>query len=361
MLAPGLGRRQDARPLAPSIPVATGAESAAKVAHEARLAGEIVTSGRPHELSSRERRQARRLVVVLVIVTLFFGFELAGAVLANSDVLKADALHMLMDIAVLGAALTAMHLAVRRPTERFTYGLRRIEPFAAFINGLLVLVASVHIVFEGIESLQRGASPRTDIMLFVAAAALVVNGVSAWLLHGALEDRHGDHHHGHDAAHHHGHALNLRGALLHLLGDALGSLAALIAALLIHYGASPKLDPIASFIVAAFLVFAAIRLLKDAGLVLLEAAPPHLSVEKVRQCVLKVEGVFELHDLHVWSLGGGHDAITVHVRGEGDEQGLGARIERALREAFGVEYVTVQVEEMGEICEAPPEGEWVRG
>lgn len=304
---------------------------------------------------------------MLAIVSVFFVFELAGALVANSDVLKADAIHLLMDIAVLGTAVVAMHLAVRRPTVRFTYGLRRIEPFAAFINGLLVLLASAHIVVEAIESMNGGSEPRIDIMLWVAGAAFVVNGLSAWLIHGALEDRHCDHDH-HDHAHGsgahrhaHGHALNLRGALLHLIGDALGSLAALVAAVLIRFGASPKVDPIASFIVAAILVWAALRLLKDAALVLLEASPPHLSVDQVRTRVLATPGVRSLHDLHVWSLGGGHDAITVHVRGEGGEQGLGARVERGLRDTFGVEYVTVQVEEAGEVCEAPPEAKVMGG
>jgi len=299
---------------------------------------------------------------VLVIVSVFFAFELVGAIVAQSDVLRAEALHLLMDVAVLGTALVAMRLAVRRPTLRFTYGLRRIEPFAAFLNGLLVLAAAGHIVHEGLENLEEGASPRADVMLFVASAAFIVNGISAWLIHGALEERHCDHEHGsHGHAHahhghaHHGHALNLRGALLHLVGDALGSLAALVAAVLIRFGVSPKVDPIASFLVAAILVFAALRLLKDAALVLLEAAPMHLSVDQVRTRVLATPGVLELHDLHVWSLGGGHDAITVHVRGQAGERGLGGRIERGLRDTFGIEYVTVQVEEAGELCEAPRE------
>lgn len=351
-LAFAVERGQDARPLARPILAPSGIDSEAERTATARDFGQRSASDRTNELSPRERKQARRLVTVLIIVSVFFAFELVGAMIAQSDVLKAEALHLLMDVAVLGTAIVAMRLAVRRPTVRFTYGLRRIEPFAAFINGLLVLAASAHIVHEGIENLENGASPRADVMLFVASAAFVVNGISAWLIHGALDERQGAHeHHGH--AHAHGHALNLRGALLHLVGDALGSLAALVAALLIRFGVSPKVDPIASFVVAAILVIAALRLLKDAILVLLEAAPTHLSVDQVRTRVLATPGVLELHDLHVWSLGGGHDAITVHVRGEAGERGLGGRIERGLRDAFGIEYVTVQVEEAGEVCEAP--------
>lgn len=306
-------------------------------------------------------------MTVIAIVSVFFAFKLAGAIFANSDALKADALHLFMDVAVLGTALLAMRLAVRPPSSRFTYGLRRIEPFAAFINGMIVLLASAHIVVEGIENLEGEANPRADVMLLVAVAALFVNGLSAWLIHGALEEPHdhgaqGDHAHHHHHHHHHhphehakGHALNLRGALLHLLGDALGSLSALIAAVLIHFGANPKVDPIASFVVAAVLAFAAVRLLKDAGLVLLEASPAHLSVDEVRARVLATQGVAALHDLRVWSVGGGHDAITVRVGAEQGEAGLGSRIERTLRESFGAEYVTVQVDE--ELGEAPAKAE----
>src|SRR4051794_33204136 len=200
--------------------------------------------------TSGEARQARRLLIVLVIIALFFIVELAGAYAARSEVLKVDALHLLMDVFALAMSLLAMRLAVRRPTARFTFGLRRAEPVAALFNAALVIAATVTIVREGIESLRTGgAEPIAWIMLIVAAGALVVNGLSAWLLHGAI---HGGHDHGAHAGHApghggHGHALNLRGAWLHLLGDTLGSLAALVAAIIIRAGGSTAADPIASF------------------------------------------------------------------------------------------------------------------
>lgn len=370
------------------------------------------TSGRPTptgQFTPRERLQARRLGIVLAVVAVFSAAELAGAFLAESWVLKADALHLLMDVAALGTALGAMHLAVRKPTERFTFGLRRAEPVAAVMNAMLVLLATAVIVTEGIEDLRGTSAPHADLMLFIAIGALVVNGVSAWLIHGAIEvaheiaedheraiaphlahDDHHDHahdghehahahehehrhvhadrhHHGHDHAHAkaprahgahahgHSHSLNLRGALLHLLGDALGSVAAIVAAVLIRLGFSPKVDPIASFVVAAILVFGAVRLLRDAILVLLEAAPPHLPVAEVRRVVAATPGVTEVHELHVWSLGAGHDAITVHVHGGEARSDVARDVERAIRAAFLVEYVTVQVERHDEACEAEPD------
>lgn len=301
--------------------------------------------------TAAEARQARRLGMVLALVAGFFVLEVGGAIVADSVVLQADALHLLMDLLALGVSLFAMRLAVRRPTPRFTYGLRRAEPVAAIFSALLVLVTTVGIVIEGIEALHRQTAPRAGVMLIVAVMALAVNGLSVWLLQGAIVHGHA---HGdvdaHDAsagtshAKAHGHALNLRGAWLHLLGDTLGAIAALCAALVIRFGGSPTADPIASFIVAAILLLGSLRLLRDATLVLLEASPAHLPVVAIRRVVADFPGVAAVHDLHVWSLGAGHDAITVHVRGDSRDPELAQRLSERLRASLGVEYVTVQVE-----------------
>lgn len=407
-----------------------------------------VASGRasgvtlPSGFTAREQLQVRRLVVVMFITGAFFVAQLAGAIWAESNVLRLEAFHVLTDVAALGLAALAMRVAVRRPTARFTFGLRRVEPVAAIFNALLVLFATVLLVWEAIADLAgQGEGPHADRMLYVAAGALVVNGISAWLIHGAIgagdhahrghahahahgghghggharghdghahhahgehrgrgpggadrvheyedvhvhEDAHergrrredghhahGAHGHGHaraaepcvDYDHHHiahhthrgrGHALNLRGAWLHLFGDALGSLAAIVAAVAIRFGASPKVDPIASFVVAGVLVYGGVRLLHDAILVLLEASPPHLAIEEVRAAILGTDGVAELHDLHVWTLGAGHDAITAHVSAHRGDPALAARVEGALRQRFPVEYVTIQVEVGGVTCQA---------
>jgi cation diffusion facilitator family transporter len=301
------------------------------------------------------------------MVATFFGLELAGAIVADSVVLQADALHLLMDVLALSVSLLAMRLAVRRPTPRFTYGLRRAEPVAAIFSALLVLGTTVLIVFEGVESLRRSEPPKAGIMLVVSVMALFVNGLSAWLLHDVIEHAHP---HAHDpdnpddAAPHapappapgkvHGHALNLRGAWLHLIGDTLGALAALVAALFVRYGHNAAADPIASFVVAAILLVGSLRLLRDATLVLLESAPRHLPVAAIHEIVQGFPGVAAVHDLHVWTLGAGHDAITVHVRAGSQDPTIGQRLSERIRATLGVEYVTVQVEVGDGPCGAPP-------
>ncbi len=319
--------------------------------------------------TAREARQARRLTLVLGLVAMFFGLELAGAIVADSVVLQADALHLLMDVLALGVSLFAMKLAVRRPTPRFTYGLRRAEPVAAIFSAGLVLATTVLIVVEGVESLRREEPPKAGIMLVMSVCALFVNGLSAWLLHDVIAHDHGHGHaHTHDpdnpddhapadpaeggAPKAHGHALNLRGAWLHLLGDTLGALAALVAALFVRYAHSAVADPIGSFVVAAILLAGSLRLLRDATMVLLESAPSHLPVATIHAIAQGFPGVAAVHDLHVWTLGAGHDAVTVHVLAASEDPALGQRLSDRLRATLGVEYVTVQVELTGDPCRA---------
>jgi len=335
---------------------------------------------KPAGFTARERLQVKRLVTVMVITAGFFVAQLVGALWAESHVLELEAVHVLTDVAALGLAAVAMRVAVRRPTARFTFGLRRVEPVAAIFNALLVFGATCLLVWKAIEDFAAGGDgPEADRMLVVAIGGLVVNGVSAWLIHGAIgahdhahehahapDDGHQhrseargeepcqdyDHHHiAHHAHHGRGHVLNLKGAWLHLFSDALGSLAAVVAAMAIKLGASSKVDPLASFVVAAILVYGSIRLLYEAVLVLLEASPSHLAVDRVRAIILGTNGVAELHELHVWTLGAGHDAISAHVSAKTGDPSLGGRVEAALRRQFQVEYVTIQVEVGGVTCQ----------
>ena len=290
--------------------------------------------------TAREAHQAARLRLVIGLIAGFFVVELVGAIWAESIVLQADALHLLTDVLALGANLLAMRVAVRKPTPRFTYGLRRAEPMAAMAGALLVLVTTALVVAEAVHSLRERTPPRAGIMLFFAFVALLVNGCSAWLLHDAI----GGHAHAHDSSKEHGHALNLRSAWLHMLGDALGAVTALVAGLVIRAGGPPAADAIASFLVAAILVAGSLRILFDGGLILFEAAPHHLPVATVRAIVAGFPGVVAVRHLHVWTLGGGHDAITLHVRTLSTDAALGQRLSEHLKGSLGVEYVTVQVE-----------------
>lgn len=352
------------------------------------------------DAAALEKKQRRRLVLVLLVTTGFCGIELVGAMLARSDVLKADALHLLLDIGALSMSLLAMRIATRPPSDRYPFGLRRAEPLAALVNGVLVLLAAIYIVVEGIESLKSGHAPVPGIMMGVSVLALIINGTSAYLLHGAMGHDHGhdhighahvgptpagdcaeghdheahpgrghpvphprgphdahahehhEHHedehddHGHEAQAHHGHghtdhSLNLRGAWLHLMGDALGALAAFVAAVAIWLGAPRTVDPIASFLVAGILLVGALQLLRDALRVLLEAAPTHLALADVRRTAEEAAEHVHVLDAHAWTLGAGHHAVGLRVSAKGTS--AASEIENAIREKHGVTQVWVHV------------------
>jgi cobalt-zinc-cadmium efflux system protein len=300
-------------------------------------------AGQPAHLRP-DAKAASKLPYVLVATFGFFVVELLASFAAQSRALRADAIHLLADVFAIGIAYTAFRLADRRPSARFTFGLRRIEAVAALVNSVLVLLGATEIIHEGVEALHDGAAPRPGVMLAVSAAALVVHGLNATLLH---RDLHG-HGHAHASPHVHGGPgprLHVHGAWLHVMGDALGALFALVAAIAIRLGASPRVDPIASFGVAALLVVGGARLIRDASLVLMEAAPAHLPIDAIEATVCGVAGVSCVHRLRVWSLGTGYDAIALHVSSSGSaDLSLAAKVERALKARFHVDYVCVQVD-----------------
>lgn len=303
----------------------------------------------PPDFTQAESRQARRLGTVLVLTAVFVVLEFAGAIAARSQVLLADAVHLLLDVFALGLSIVAMRIAIKAPTERFTFGFRRVEPLTAVLNGVLVLLASTVIVAEAWADLRSTVAPRPTVMLVVAAAALGIHGWSAWLIHDAIEHRGAPaespvHEHGHPHRHH-GHTLNLRGVWLHLVGDALGAIAALVAAIVIRAGGPTVVDPLGGILVALLLAGGALKLLHDAALVLLDAAPAHLPTHAVRELVRSEPGVAAIAHLRVWTLGAGHDAVAVKVKMAGEEEarGLAARLGERLRHELGVELVTVEV------------------
>lgn len=314
-------------------------------AHGERSVGSVFTRAEAHQI--------RRLRAVFALTVVFVGFELAGALFARSQVLLADALHLLLDVLALALSIGAMRLAVRAPTDRFTFGLRRVEPLAALFNGLVVLVVALAIAREAVLDLESTTVPRPTVMLLVAVAALLVHGLSAWLIHDAIEHRepihdHGhDHDHGHEHAHRHGHALNLRGVWLHLVGDVLGAITALVAAVVIQLGGPARVDAVGSLFVALILLVGAGKLLRDATWVLLDAAPAHLAAHVVRELVAADPGVAEVLQLRVWTLGAGHDAVAVEVRARVTDESLASRLRERIQHQLGAELVMVHVTSSG--------------
>ena len=231
-----------------------------------------------------------------LIFTLGFALvEAVGGWWSGSLALLSDAGHMVTDSFSLGLAAFAAWIARRPPSTRHTYGYVRAEIIAALINGLLMLGVVLFIVIEAVQRLRAPQPVAGGWVMAIAAIGLGVNVVVAWVLS------------------HGGEGLNTRAALLHVLGDLLGSVAALLAGGIIYFTGWMPADPILSLVVVALILMSTIRLLKEALHVLMEGVPPSLNLEEVGQAMARVPGVSSVHDLHIWMLASGRVALSAHV------------------------------------------------
>ena len=278
----------------------------------------------------------RRLLVALAILATFTVVEAVGAYLANSIALLAEAAHMLADCAALALAVVAIRWGRRPPDERRTYGHRRYQPLAAFVNGQALLILTAWVVYEGVRRLVHVPAVDGRWMLGVALAGGLANLTAFLALSGAR-------------------SLNERGARAHVLSDLLGSGAASVAALLILLRGWRLADPLLSLLVAALVLRSAWVLTRESANVLLQSVPAGFDVRRIEaELIGHVPGLIEVHDIHVWSMTGELPTVTLHASmAPGvDGHGVPKQIHERLRERLHVEHTTVQVE-VPDACGTP--------
>jgi len=282
-----------------------------------------------HPTASGERREASgRLVWVLAITAVFMIAEVVGGLLSNSLALLADAGHMFTDVAALGLSVFAMRLARTPPTGKRTFGYVRLEILAALVNGATLLVISGLIMLEAWERVRDPVAIDGSVMLAVAALGLGVNVIGALLLHS----------HAHEN-------LNVRGAYLHVIGDLLGSVGAIAAGVVILTTGWTPIDPIVSVVIALLILYSSWNLVREAAEVLLESAPAHVDVDTIITDLMGIEGLSDVHDVHVWTLTSGFVALSAH--GVVDDPMHHTRILDEVRDRMrrhGIEHVTFQIE-----------------
>ena len=281
-----------------------------------------------HDHHHHHAVSTRRLGWALAVTTALLVAEVVGGLLSNSVALLADAGHMLTDAGALGLSLVVARVSRRPATPQRTYGHLRWEILAAFLNGATLLLLSAWILVESVARLRAPEPIGGALMLGVAVAGLVANGISAWLLHG-----------------HQGDSLNLRGAYLHVLSDLLGSVTVILAALAVQWWGWAAADPLASIAVTLLIMRGAWRLVREAVDVLLEHAPAHIDAEALRAAMAEVRGVGAVHDLHVWTLTSGVVAMSAHAIAPDIQEH--PRVLADLHEAaarFGIQHTTIQLE-----------------
>jgi len=280
-------------------------------------------------------RSTAALRWVLLITAVFAVVEVAGGVLAHSLALLADAGHMVTDAASLGLSLFAAWMAARPADANRTYGWYRVEILAALVNGAALLAVTAWIVIEALRRLQTPQPVQPGLMLAVASAGLAANLVGVVLLHRAK-----------------GESLNVHGAYLHVLADVLGSVAAVVAGVVIAVTGWYPADPLISLGLSLLLLMSAGRLVLRSTDVLLEAAPRHVRVTELEAAIRGVPGVEGVHDLHVWTVSDGMVAMSAHATVD-DPAGHQTALEAIhwTARAHGIQHVTVQMERA---CAAAP-------
>jgi len=279
------------------------------------------------------RAQSRRgLGLVLALTGAYTVCEVVGGWLTGSLALLADAGHMLGDSAALALALVAAWLAARPATPERSFGYRRAEILAALANGVALAVIAIWVFIEAVQRLDNPREILGGWMLAVALIGLVVNAVSASIL-----SRAGDN-------------LNVRAALRHVFADLAGSVGVAIAALVVLTTGWDRADPVAGMAIGVLILGSSWSIVRDAVAILLEATPAGIDADEVGRRMASVEGVVEVHDLHIWTITSGFPSLSAHVLVQrGDDCHLRRReLEQLLAEEFGLEHTTLQVEHVGE-------------
>ena len=270
----------------------------------------------------------KRLRLALALTAAFLVAEVIGGIASNSLALLADAGHMLTDVAALALSLFVAWFSRQPSTPQKTYGYLRWEILAAFLNGSVLLLISAWIIVESVIRI-RAPEPVGGLMLWVALGGLVTNLISARILHAGSRDN-----------------MNVRGAYLHVLGDLLGSVGVVIAAIVIRYTGWLQADPIASFVTTALIIRGAWTLVRESVDILLEGAPRHIELSAVRAQLEAIPGIESVHDLHVWTVNPRMVAMSAHaiVRDASAQQHVLEHVHDAMR-IFGIGHVTVQIEQ----------------
>ena len=274
----------------------------------------------------------RPLTIALVLAASYMVAEVVGGLWTGSLALLADAGHMLSDVAALSLSLFAIWVAQRPATPQRTYGYYRAEILAALAHGAALVAVAFYVAFEAVERLGAPTPVMGGPMLVIAVGGLAVNLAALAILAGSR-----------------GESMNVRGAWLHVMADAMGSAAAIAAGALVWAFGWLWADPAASLAIAGLVVWSAWKLLADATAVLLEGTPKHIDLDAVHDAIRGLPGVLAVHDLHVWTIASGMVALSCHVTA-GDHRNDGkllAEINSQLSGAFGIDHTTIQIEPEG--------------
>lgn len=292
--------------------------------------------GHDHDHHHHHSSNKKALLWSFILIASFMVVEVIGGIVTNSLALLSDAGHMLSDAAALGLSLFAILLGEKKATLQKTFGYRRFEIIAAALNGITLILISAYIFYEAFRRFQNPPEIQSLGMLTISVIGLLVNIGAAFILMRGNKDEN----------------LNIRSAYLHVLGDMLGSIGAIIAALLIYFFGWSYADPFASIIVAILIIISGYRVTKDSFHILMEGSPNSIDHTKIKQRLGLISGVKEVHDLHVWSITSEMPMLTCHIsiiEGENHDDVL-RQAQYIIANEFHIEHSTLQIESEGAGC-----------
>ena len=286
-----------------------------------------------HLRHEKEQLSSKKALWATLFITLFFTIvEIIGGLLSNSLALLSDSAHMISDVIALALSMTAIYLARRPSNSRYTFGYLRFEIIASFLNGIALAIIAIGIAVEGIRRMINPEEIDLALMLTIASIGLVVNIVLTIILSRSMKEEEN---------------LNVQSALWHFIGDLLSSIGVIVSAIIIFFTDWYIFDPIISMVIGAIIFTGGAKIIKTSYLILMESVPARFNLDEIRADIAKVEGVEDVHEMHLWAISTDHYSLSAHVFIDDKIQPfcIILAINETLKEKYGIEHSTIQMEE----------------
>ena len=297
---------------------------------------EMVSGSFHHRNHFKIQKKSKKTLYVTLFLTLFFALmELFGGLFSNSLSLVGDSFHMFSDVLALGASMVAIYFEAKKPTEKFTYGFLRLEVVVAFLNGIVLMLISVGMIYE---SVIRFFNPREidfGSMFFIALSGLIFNIVITWILFSSTKKENN---------------INIKSAMLHFLGDLLNSVGVIISSIIIYFTNFVYIDIIMSVVISVIIFIGGYKISKEAFFILMEAVPSEIYLNTLRNELLNIDGIKNIHELHVWKNDNEEISFTAHILLDNYEKHNNYRIINEIKEkltVYDIFHMTVQIENTG--------------
>ena len=297
---------------------------------------EMVGSSFHHRNHFKIQKKSKKTLYVTLFLTLFFALmELFGGLFSNSLSLVGDSFHMFSDVLALGASMVAIYFEAKKPTEKFTYGFLRLEVVVAFLNGIVLMLISVGMIYESVIRFFNPKEIDFGSMFFISLVGLIFNIVITWILFSSTKKENN---------------INIKSAMLHFLGDLLNSVGVIISSIIIYFTNFVYIDIIMSVIISVIIFIGGYKISKEAFFILMEAVPSEVDLNTLRKELLNIDGIKNIHELHVWKNDNEEISFTAHILLDNYEKHNNYRIINEIKEkltVYDIFHMTVQIENTG--------------